>query len=310
MDNLAQNQTTPAPIENIPSQPPTPKNEFPKWVIILTIILLLVVIGVFAYQNYLLKQQIDYSKTTSSPRPSVINPSVVPSTTSTPDPTADWETYQSQDNFLTFRYPKELENLIFGKKVKQFDLSIKSKQEIMDEYKKYEESGCPSTCGMFVNDPDLLQKQFDVLDKIANSPDCTLSIADKEEIENNFILFTGGIGNKYQVETVKNANDKCGLKIIESDGFDVSLGNFYYKVGFLINDKIVDIKFNIFPYNVSKEVDDLWTSIGFDLTNLSCDATCGEKEIEYFKKFSINNKIEKQMISTYNQIISTLDFTN
>jgi len=124
-DNPTLNQTTPSPIESIPSKSPTPKKESSKWIAVSIITLLFGVIGVFAYQNYLLKQQIDYSKTTSSPKLSATNPSVVPSTTSTPDPTADWETYQNEEIGIMFKYPSWLG----VPAVRQFDSSSQDSNE-------------------------------------------------------------------------------------------------------------------------------------------------------------------------------------
>ncbi len=296
------NPTSPPTTDPSP-QPKTPKKKFPKWLIILIIFLLLGATGIFAYQNYQLKQKMVDRQPTPSPQNLISSPSLI-SSTPTDESNTDLKAYTSQDNFVEFQYPEELSSLINSK---QFSLSSKTKQEIVDNYEKYKESGCPSNCGILTDDPTLLQKQFDILTKISNSSTCTISTDDKKAIEKDFILFTGGIGSKKQIEGIKTKNGQCGLKFIESDGFDVSINNYYYKVGFIKDNKIIDIRFNIFPNNSFKSVDNLWSNIGYDSTTRSCDATCYEKEADYFEKFNIENKIEKEVIQAYDQIISTIE---
>ncbi|GEM_PF-2151547 len=223
------------------------------------------------------------------------------------DQTIDWKTYVSQNNFLSFKYPANLEKLIASK---QFNFSVRSKQEILNEYEKFKDGGCPSTCGRFVEDPSLLQKQFDLLDKMNALSDCNLSVVKKEEIKSNFILFSWGISTKFLIEGIKTSDGKCGLKIIESGGFDTALSNIYYKVSLYVNNKVVNINFPIFPHGAFTTVDNLWKNIGFDSTKSICDSSCIEKETEYFNKFNFNNNIEKQIIQTYDQIFATLKFVD
>ena len=219
--------------------------------------------------------------------------------------TVDWKTYNAPNNFLTFKYPVNLEKLMSSK---QFSLSINSKQEIINTYKKFENGGCPSICGRFVDDPSLLQKQFEILEKISTLPNCAFSITEKEDIKNNFILFSGGINNKYHIEGIKIKNNKCGLKIIESDGFDVSLSNIHYKVNMFINNKVINISFPMYPHSAFADVDNLWAKMDFDSVNFICGPVCIEKETEYFNKFNVAGSVEKQVVDTYDQIIATLDF--
>lgn len=219
--------------------------------------------------------------------------------------TVDWKIYNAQNNFLTFKYPVNLEKLMSSK---QFSLSINSKQEIINTYKKFENGGCPSICGRFVDDPSLLQKQFEILEKISTLPNCAFSITEKEDIKNNFILFSGGINNKYHIEGIKIKNNTCGLKIIESDGFDVSLSNIHYKVSMFINNKVINISFPMYPHSAFADVDNLWAKMDFDSVNYTCGPVCIEKETEYFNKFNVTGSVEKQVVEAYDQIIATLNF--
>ena len=271
------------------------------WVIIL---LLLGATGIFAYQNYQLKISQNVAQPISSPKTvaATASPLALPSPVT--KPLTNFETYKNQDGSVEFQYQSDLSSLITSK---QFSLSIKSKQEIIDNYDQYKETGCPSTCGRLVDDPSLLQKQFDILTKVSNSSTCTISTTDKEEIEKDYILQTGGIGGKKLVEGIKTNDGQCGLKIIESDGFDVSLMNYFYKVGFLIDNKIIDIRFNIFPHDSFESVDRLWSNFGYD-SSMGCDAECNKMESDYFLKFNTENQIEKEVIKAYDQIISTIKF--
>lgn len=218
--------------------------------------------------------------------------------------TVNWKTYNSPDG-LSFEYPLNLETLISNN---QFNLSIQSKQDIVNGFEKFKDGGCPSTCGRFVADPSLLQKQFSILEKMNSLSDCVLSTVDKNDINDNFILFSGGISNKYQIEGIKLDNGQCGLKMVASDGFDVSLDNIYYKVSFITNNKIINISFPMYPHNVSQDVDNLWTDIGFDSAKSVCDLSCIEKQSNYFKNINVNHNVEKQTIETYDQIVASLKY--
>lgn len=218
--------------------------------------------------------------------------------------TVNWEIYNNS-NGLSFEYPLNLEKLVLNN---QFDLSIQSKQDIVNRFEKFKDEGCPSTCGRFVADPSLLQKQFDILEKINLLSDCVLSTIDKKDINDNFILFSGGISNKFQIEGIRLNSGQCGLKIVASDGFDVSLDNIYYKVSLIGNNKIINISFPMYPHNVFQGVDSLWTDIGFDSVKSVCDLSCIEKESNYFKNINVNNNVEKQTIETYDQIVASLKY--
>ena len=218
---------------------------------------------------------------------------------------SDLKVYYTQDGFLSFKYPANLEKMIYSKK---FNLSIGSKQDITDEFAQYKDGGCPSTCGQLVADPVLFQKQFDILSRMNTLTDCVLTPKDKQEIKDNFILFSGGINGKYEIVGIKTDLNECGLKIIQSDGFDASLSNMNYNVSLFVNNEIININFPLFPHGVFANVDMMWKNFGFDSANSICDATCLKNQLEYYNKFSIDNDIEKEVISTYDQIIKSLKF--
>ena len=126
-------------------------------------------------------------------------------------------------------------------------------------------------------------------------------------------MFTGAVGSKSDIEGIFNKNIKsCGVKFIEFDGFDADLSNYYYKAGFLVDQKIIQISFPLFPFNGFGEVHELWKNFGLEFSDngWSCDAQCYEKQTEYMKQVNMENKIVKTVTNTYSQILSTFQFLN
>jgi len=296
--NQQSTSTIPEPTSSL--KPQTPK--FPSS-IIATFVLMVVVA---ALGGFLLGKSLAKPRPVPVPPIAKITPTPeVPIPTSTTNPTANWKTYRNEKYRFEFKYPSYLDNLISSK---QTNISAKTKQEIIDEYQEYQKSGgCPSTCGILAENQNLLQKQLLILSKINEQPDCILADDYKKEVKDDFILFARALGNKIDISGIKTIQKKCGLKIIEFDGFDVSLTNYYYKVGFMNENKIIEISFKIFPHNAFDKVDKLWSSFGAGLDG-SCDASCYNNEVEYYEKFNLNDDLVKEVISTYDLILSTFKF--
>jgi hypothetical protein len=269
------------------------------------VLVLLGVAGYFAYQWWQLKNQV------AQPAPTAGQPAVTRGASPVPSPTvavpADWKTYTDPESGLSFRYPPQLEEMVSSK---QSGFTVTPKQETLDYYQKYREgNGCPSTCGQLVEDPALLEKQFTILSQVASAPNCSLSDSLKEEVSSDFILFSHGITSKLAVSGIKTNTGLCGLKLIEYSGFDASLSNYYYKAGFLVGDKVVEMYFTLLPHNAFASMDALWTSLGYDLEEGSCDAACYDKELKYYENFDLQAEEIQEAITTYDQILSTLTFT-
>jgi len=294
--------TQPTPSGALPISPSTSSPKFPPPLIAI-FVLLLVFVGAI---SFFLGKSLSQTKTPSLPPISQFSPSPIPEVpTPTPDPTANWKTYRNEKYGFEFKYPSHLHSLISSNRT---IISAKTKQEIIDEYQEYQKSGgCPSTCGILAENQNLLQKQLLILSKINEQPDCILTDDYKKEVEDDFILFTRALGNKINISGIKTIQKKCGLKIIEFDGFDVSLTNYYYKAGFINENKIIEISFEIFPHNAFEKVDKLWLSFGASLDG-SCDASCYNNEVEYYEKFNLNDDVVKEVISTYDLILSTFKF--
>lgn len=299
----------------LPVNPPVPpilpqKNNF----IVIAIIFLLVILFaggmVFGLSGYLSSQKKPAQIIASlSPTPLLsISPPITPGIILSPTPFSmeNWITYTDNANTFQFLYPKTLEIIFSGS---GFYASVKSKTDIINEYKKYqEEGGCPGSCGRLASDSTLLQKQFAILSNVEKSPNCTLSPALEKGITDDFILLTNAVGKKIKISASETKNGKCMLKYIESDGFDASLNNFYYKTAIIKDDKVISIHLPLFPKYGFHEVYLLWLGLDYDYYNKSCSANCLGKETKYFESFNLNDKAIKNVIDTYDRILSTFRF--
>lgn len=98
-------ETTSVP-ENLVTPPNSSKKVSPLVIgmgLLLTILLLIV--GLLAYQNSKLQGEMDSLRTANAETESKKMEPAEPTPTETPDPTADWETYTG--NGITFKYPPE-----------------------------------------------------------------------------------------------------------------------------------------------------------------------------------------------------------
>jgi len=105
------------------------------------------------------------------------------------------------------------------------------------------------TYAPFIYNPGLLQKQFQMLEKASQAVKLDEKL--EEEIKSEFILFRPsfmvGSDNRFYVELIYNSQIGVhGIKIIGYDGSDVSAGNYYYRVVFLKDNKIISARFSLF----------------------------------------------------------------
>lgn len=219
------------------------------------------------------------------------------------DETANWQTYKT-DNF-EIKYPKEYEKYV--KKI-----NVKTKSQILKEYEDFKnKGGCPDACGKLSKDKNLQEKQFEILKKVNNEEELSEEL--ENEIKNNFLLLSEANDVKYYINNAFSDNfDTAGLNLIGYDAYDPGdISKFYYRVAFLVNDKIAIIKL---PLYSDEDVKNLMKSFGYNETNAKCDETCLKKMENYSKK--VINQIKNQEfdetleknINNCDLIVSTFKF--
>ena len=225
------NQPTQPNISPEPPQPqPNLQPEMPKksglstWTIVLIIVLSVMIVGLVSYGAYHYFAPQPEPAELPAAGEEEITPSPLP--TSEPDETADWQVYRNEEYGFEMRYPLELKENI------DRIITIETIEEIRERYKKAQkEGGCPGKCGTLAANSDILEKQFEILAKIG---ECPYSDDFKNDIKENFILFQGGLGGIYGVESVYNDNlKKCGMKLIglwkRSTNYGKNWGIIYLK---------------------------------------------------------------------------------
>ena len=103
MDNPTLVVSSPlAPLPVAPAPVLTPKNPILPILITILVLFLLSAVGLLAYQNWTLQQQISTLQAQPTPAPSL-------TPTPTTDPTANWNTYTNSQFGFTFKYPKDMD---------------------------------------------------------------------------------------------------------------------------------------------------------------------------------------------------------
>ena len=167
----------------------------------------------------------------------------------------DWKVFSNSIVGMSFKYPKEWKSIEIGRTVifpkvgSDVIANINSINELKYEMEECVEElkqtsivriGCrpPAIIGKAMEQPDLIEKQFQILEKIGST-----GAINEEEIKKSFFLMSYGIDSKVIIEPIKIPKlNVWGLKLIGRDAFDVSTGDFYYRVAFLKDDKVVEIR--------------------------------------------------------------------
>lgn len=266
-------------------------------------ILLLVFIPVAIFIVYLFyKGSIIKSRVAETDDSSIITPTITQYLNASPTLALQREDANtvSRNNFsITFPEGVNINNTLTGATI-----TIRTVNEIRNLYKDEKDSGgCPGACSTLIEGNNL-ENQFKILTDVDNLINCTLTDKVKMEI-NSFILFDGGPAAKDIIDTVWNGNiGKCGLKFIGPDGYDAWIGNYEYEAGFLVDDKVVEIRVALFPGGVFPEVDEMWSSFGFK--DGFCDAKCEEKQIAYMKNIDLKSPMIQNIINSYDTAVKSL----
>lgn len=271
-----------------PENSPSPS----KKTLILIIILFILAIGLSGIAFWLYQSR----SITLTPTPS-------PSTAALVSPTPQSSLKSFTQNGLQFSYPPNLEPLVHDKSL---SISLRSKTSIREEYEQYRQGeGCLGNCGLFVDNPTLLDRQFALLEELNLQPECVLSPEYIDNLKKEFILFQGGLGQSYEITSLKLNSGICALKFIEYDGYDVDLRNIYYKLGFIQNDQLIRFTATLFPNQGIQSIDRLRQDFGYSQEG-ACDSACLDRETAYFESFNLHDPAIQEVISIYDQLISTL----
>lgn len=235
------------------------------------------------------------------------------------DEFADWQTYTNAQLGITFNYPKswsvaeEINDEIFiGDGNTYFPnpyiIKIASFDKLRNDFEKLWQEDCPANCAGLKNDKKLFEQQFDILKKIGQG---VTSEDFKKDIKDNFIIFSGGRDYRLLI----NFGSTPGInyvRIVGTDGFDTGLDNFYYKFVLVKEEKVAVLTFSLFNFEdpnkyipkMSSE-DDYFNMILNDLPDFITSQSDKLGFIEDQDKELVKNKIK-----TYNQILSTFQFTD
>lgn len=187
-------------------------------------------------------------------------------------------------------------------------IKVETTDEIKNFYKKAAINGCPGPCSFYIDDPSLLDKDFNYLSEVSQLPDCKMTEQLSKEIKNNFHLFANAIENKEEVTSIYNENlHSCGIKYIAKDGYDVSLFNVRYKAGFIVDGKIIRMNLPVFQYGISNEVNALWKELGYDEKTATLNYTDdGTKERQYFENLNLLGSIISKVSGVFDQSVKSL----
>lgn len=154
-----------------------------------------------------------------------------------------------------------------------------------------------------------IEEQINMLKKATN---CQLDDELKSKfIKKEFKLFYGK-GGPVNIDLLRNNNlKKCALRLIGSDGLDVSLDNFSYILAFVDGESIYSMQKSFYKMGVFDFVDLKLKEIGYEYAEsvVSCDSQCKKKETEFFDYLSeniLNDQIVKKVSKIYDEIFLTL----
>lgn len=176
--------------------------------------------------------------------------------------------------------------------------------ELKKEEKYYKERGID----IFGLTP--LEEQIDMLKKATN---CQLDNKLKNKfLEKKFKLFFGK-GGPVNVDILYNDNlKKCALRLIGSDGLDVSLDNFNYILAFIDKESIYSMQRSFYKMGIFDFVDSKLEEMGYEVSErgaITCDNQCNKNTNELFNSLSkdiLSDPIVKQILKIYDEMFLNL----
>ncbi|MCK5084873.1 MAG: hypothetical protein KAQ64_04430 [Candidatus Pacebacteria bacterium] len=211
---------------------------------------------------------------------------------------SDWQIYKNEVLELEIKHPINL-----NKYINEFTFFITSEEDLRKYQKKEEADMCLHNCGLFKENEDLFNKQFEIINK---SSHCPYLETYKEDIKNNFVLFSKGIRTIEKIDSIENENlNVCGLKLITYEGYEAGNITLYsYITIFQKDDKIIKIDLPLFPVEVFKEADEIWKEIGYNFETKRCEG-CYQNELNFDMNFDVNEKRIQKIIRQYDEIVSS-----
>lgn len=200
----------------------------------------------------------------------------------------------------TDRYPYQINLVPNFVSQNEWEVTISSLDELRKTYEQLATEGCGGVCSILIADNNL-QKQFDILEEVSTLENCNIENLSSSNLD-EFVLFDSGPGSKALVDTIYNSNlGVCGVKLVGHDGYDSWLGNYKYHAGFIKDDKVVEVKFNLFPIGKFQEIDQIWTLLGYNFETNTMDAEGMEKMYEYMNTIQFEEGVVKELIDTYDR---------
>lgn len=189
-------------------------------------------------------------------------------------------------------------------------VKVQTLDEIREYYQQLKATGefCPGACSILIEGNNL-EKQFDILSTLASlgPQECTLTAELENSIRRDFRLFDGSTGGKQHIELIFHTNlNTCGMKFYGIDSYVYMLEDFEYEAGFLVNDTVVRLRFDLFPRGVFDTVDTLWRDLGFDETGGCAD--CLADMETYMQDLSFDHEPVHSVIQTYDAIVASFRF--
>ncbi len=214
---------------------------------------------------------------------------------------SEWLTFTTPDGTMTLKHPAGMSKSYLSERS---PVTVQTTNQIRAYYQEEARQGCPALCGAFKNSPELLERQFELLQAVAQSQTCENDTALRQAVEKDFILFHLGVGRATKTNLLRTDSGLCVVSIVESDGFDVALSNFEYEVAFRQGDTIYNMTIPIFTRDQITEIDAIWQGIGDH--NGSCDGKCLEAEGEYYGTVNFAADPLAKLLQLYSDITKTM----
>lgn len=225
------------------------------------------------------------------------------------DETAGWQTYENKELGIIFGYPKSWGNVkedngnISFQNYEFFPyIDVTSFQELRDGWEElFTIEECLTNCGTLKDDRELFNHQFDILKEVGKGrSDDNL----KQDIEDYLIIFSEGIDMRLYIEI----QDKNKVKIIGNDGFGTDLSNLYYRAVIVKGEKIAIFHFLLFEGQESKYGEELGNNFDKILNDLADFVSQKSNNLGIID--SVDKEFVRNRIKTYDQVLSTFQFTD